>query len=38
MRDEIFGDLAANVLFANDLVKKMKEFGVDVKVLMKGQQ
>jgi hypothetical protein len=36
-RDEIFGDLATNVLvfFANGLVKKMKECGIDVKVLMK---
>ncbi len=37
-RDEIFGDPATNVFFANDLVKKMKECGVDVKVLMKDWQ
>jgi hypothetical protein len=37
-RDEIFGDLATNVFFANGLVKKMKECGVDVKVLMKDWQ
>ncbi len=37
-RDEIFGDLATNVLFANGLVEKMKELGVDVKVLMKDWQ
>ncbi len=37
-RDEIFGDPATNVFFANGLVKKMKECGVDVKVLMKDQQ
>ncbi len=34
-RDEIFGDQATNVFFANGLVEKMKECGVDVKVLMK---
>jgi hypothetical protein len=37
-RDEIFGDPATNVFFANGLVEKMKECGVDVKVLMKGRQ
>jgi hypothetical protein len=37
-RDEIFGDPATNVLFANGLVTKMKEFGVDLKVLMKDRQ
>ncbi len=37
-RDEIFGDLATNVFFANGLLKKMKECGVDVKVLMKDWQ
>jgi hypothetical protein len=37
-RDEIFGDPATNVFFANGLVKKMKECGVDVKVLMKNWQ
>jgi hypothetical protein len=37
-RDEIFGDPATNVFFANGLVKKMKECGVDVKVLMKDRQ
>jgi hypothetical protein len=38
-RDEIFGDPATNVFFANGLVEKMKECGIDVKVLMKdGQQ
>ncbi len=37
-RDEIFGDLATNVFFANGLVEKMKESGVDVKVLMKDRQ
>jgi hypothetical protein len=36
--DEIFGDPAANIFFANGLVKKMKEFDVDVKVLMKDRQ
>jgi hypothetical protein len=35
VRDEIFGDLATNVFFANGIVKKMKECGIDVKVLMK---
>jgi hypothetical protein len=34
-RDEIFGDSATNIFFANGLVKKMKECGIDVKVLMK---
>jgi hypothetical protein len=34
-RDEIFGDLATNVFFANGLVKRMKGCGIDVKVLMK---
>jgi hypothetical protein len=29
-RDKIFGDLATNVFFANGLVEKMKESGVDV--------
>ncbi len=37
-RDEIFGDLATNVLFANGFVQKMKELGVDVKVIMKDRQ
>ncbi len=37
-RDEIFGDPATNVFFANGLVKKMKECCVDVKVLMKDWQ
>ncbi len=37
-RDEIFGDLATNILFANGLVEKMRECGVDVKVLMKDWQ
>jgi hypothetical protein len=37
-RDEIFGDPATNVFFANGLVEKMKECGVDVKVLMKDRQ
>ena len=37
-RDEIFGDPATNVCFANCLVKKMKECGDDVKVLMKDWQ
>jgi hypothetical protein len=37
-RDEIFGDLATNIFFTNGLVEKMKECGVDVKVLMKDQQ
>jgi hypothetical protein len=37
-RDEIFEDPATNVFFANGLVKKMKECGVDVKVLMKDWQ
>ncbi len=37
-RDEIFGDPATNVFFAYGLVKKMKECGVDVKVLMKDWQ
>jgi hypothetical protein len=30
-RDEIFGDPATNLFFANGLVEKMKECGVDVK-------
>jgi hypothetical protein len=34
-RDEIFGDSATNVFFANGLVEKMKECGIDVKVPMK---
>jgi hypothetical protein len=34
-RDKIFGDPATNVFFANGLAKKMKECGVDVKVLTK---
>jgi hypothetical protein len=34
-RDEIFGDPATNVFFANGLVEKMKECGIEVKVLMK---
>jgi hypothetical protein len=37
-RDEIFGDLATDVLFANGHVEKMKESGIDVKVLMKDWQ
>jgi hypothetical protein len=37
-RDEIFGDPETNVVFANGLVKKMKECGIDVKVLMKDWQ
>ncbi len=37
-RDEIFGDPAINLFFANGLVKKMKECGIDVKVLMKDWQ
>jgi hypothetical protein len=37
-RDEIFGDPATNVFFANGLVEKMKECGVDVEVLMKDWQ
>ncbi len=37
-RDEIFGDPATNVFFVNCLVKKMKECGVGVKVLMKDWQ
>jgi hypothetical protein len=37
-RDEIFGDPATKVFFANGLVKKMKECGVDVKVQMKDRQ
>ncbi len=37
-RDEIFGDPATNIFFANGLVKKMKESGVDVKVPMKDWQ
>jgi hypothetical protein len=37
-RDEIFGDPATNIFSANGLVKKMKECGVDVKVLMKDRQ
>ncbi len=37
-RDEIFGDVATNVFFANGLVKKMKECGIDAKVLMKDRQ
>ncbi len=37
-RDEIFGDPATNIFFANGLVKKMKECGIDVKVLMKDRQ
>ncbi len=36
--DEIFGDLATNIFFANGLVKKIKKCGVDVKVLMKDRQ
>ncbi len=38
VRDEIFGDPATNVLFTNGLVQKMKEVGVDVKVIMKDWQ
>ncbi len=37
-RDEIFGDSATNIFFANGLVEKMKESGVDAKVLMKDWQ
>ncbi len=37
-RDEIFGDPATNVFFANGLVEKMNECGVDVKVLIKDWQ
>ncbi len=37
-RDEIFGDPATNVLFTNGLVQKMKELGVDMKVIMKDWQ
>ncbi len=37
-RDEFFGDPATNVFFANGPVKKMKECGVDVKVLMKDRK
>ncbi len=37
-RDEIFGDPATNVFFANGLFEKMKECGIDVKVLMKDRQ
>ncbi len=37
-RDEIFEDPATNIFFANGLVKKMKECGFDVKVLMKDRQ
>jgi hypothetical protein len=37
-KDEIFGDPATDVFFANGLVKKMKECGIDVKVLMKNWQ
>jgi hypothetical protein len=37
-RDEFFGHPATNVFCANGLVEKMKESGVDVKVLMKDQQ
>jgi hypothetical protein len=37
-RDEIFGDPATSVFFATGLVEKLKECGVDVKVLMKDRQ
>ncbi len=37
-RDKIFGDPATNGFFANGLVEKMKECGVDVEVLMKDWQ
>ncbi len=37
-RVETFGDLATNIFFANGLVEKMKECGIDVKVLMKDRQ
>jgi hypothetical protein len=37
-RDEIFGDPATNVFFVIGLVEKMKECGIDVKVLMKDWQ
>ncbi len=36
-RDEIFGDPTTNVFFANGLVEKMKECGIDVNVLMKDR-
>ncbi len=37
-KDEIFGDPVTNIIFANGQVEKMKESGVDVKVLMKDWQ
>jgi hypothetical protein len=37
-RGGIFGGPATNVFFTNGLVEKMKECGVDVKVLMKDWQ
>jgi hypothetical protein len=37
-RDEIFGDPATNVFFANGRVKNIKECGIDVKLLMKDWQ
>jgi hypothetical protein len=37
-RDEIFGNPATNIFFANGLVEKMKECGIDVKVPMKDWQ
>ncbi len=37
-RDKIFGDPATNIFFANGLIKKMKECGIDMKVLMKDWQ
>ncbi len=36
--DKIFGDPATNAFFANGLVKKMKDCGIDVKLLMKDWQ
>ena len=37
-RDDFFGDLATNVFFANCLVEKMKECGIDAKVPMMDWQ
>ncbi len=37
-KDDIFGDPATNDFFANGLVEKMKEYGINVKVLMKDRQ
>jgi hypothetical protein len=36
-RDEIFGDPATSVFFSNGLVQKMKECGIDVRVLMRDR-